>query len=364
MNTGSDKLTTPQTIALLGSMLVAVGIFTLPRALAEKVNTPDVWIPILIGGGITLGAGFLIIVLSLRFPEKHFFQYNQIITGRFIGTLISLLFISYTITLAAYEIRAMAELTQFYLLEDTPLSVIMISMLLVSIYLSVGGINPIARMFEFLYPITIFFFLMIILLGLKIFHIDNLRPVLGQGIGPVLEGISPTLLTFSGVEFMLVWIALMKMPKKAFQVVGWGVGVTVLLYLVTVVVVVGALSIDRTKIDTWPTFSLIQQYEYTGVFFERFDAVFLVVWLIQIFATYIACHYIAATGLAFTFKTKYKKVCYLLLPVVYLIALIPEDYNQMAVMGDYIGYSSIVFSMAIPALLLGIAVIRKQKGSG
>ncbi|MFG6147646.1 GerAB/ArcD/ProY family transporter [Halobacillus sp. B23F22_1] len=355
MNRGTNEITTPQTIALVGSTLVAVGIFTLPRTLAEKVGTPDMWISILMGGGITIFSAFIIITLSLRFPQKTFFQFNQIIIGKWLGTIISLIFIIYVITLASFEIRSMSELTKFHLLEDTPLSVLMISMMWVGTYLLVGGINPIVRLFEFLFPITILIFLTIILLGFKVFDLDNIRPVLGLGVIPALKGITPTLLTNSGVEFLLVWVAFMKTPAHAKRVIGWGIGIPIVLYLVTIIVVTGALSVDRIKVETWPTFTLVQQYEYTGIIFERFESMFLVVWLIQIFFTYIVCHYIAAIGLSHILNVDFKKITYSLLPVIYIISLIPKSLNQISDMGTMIGYVSFVFAMIIPAILLGIS---------
>ncbi len=41
-------------------------------------------------------------------------------------------------------------------------------------------------------------------MSFKIFEIDNLRPVLGDGIVPVLKGVKTTSLAFTGPEIMLL----------------------------------------------------------------------------------------------------------------------------------------------------------------
>ena len=62
----------------------------------------------------------------------------------------------------------------------------------IGLYLIMGGINSIARMFEIIFPITVLF-LIISFMSIGIFEIDNLRPVLGLGIKPVLDGIKQRL---------------------------------------------------------------------------------------------------------------------------------------------------------------------------
>ncbi|QXE03177.1 GerAB/ArcD/ProY family transporter [Terribacillus sp. DMT04] len=361
MKLGTNQITTTQMIALLSSALIAVGIFTLPRNLALKVGTPDLWISTLIGGIFSYVTCLIIVSLCLRFQQLTFFQFNKLIVGKWLGTILSVAFIGYALMIGSFEIRSMGELTQFYLLEDTPIAVIMISMYWVAIYLLPSGINPIARIIELLTPPTICIFIIVILLGLKVFELDNLRPVLGLGITPVLKGLTPTFLTFSGTEFLLVFIAMMQKPKEAKKVALIGLAIPVSIYLLAIVIITGGLSIERMKHQKWPTFALIQEYEYTGVLFERFESLFLVVWLIQMFLTYVVCHYVAAKGVATLTRLSYKKASYMLLAVVYFICLIPSDLNQLEEMGTIIGWTSFAFSFLVPALLLLIAWMRRLK---
>ncbi|SNZ09818.1 spore germination protein [Terribacillus aidingensis] len=364
MKLGTNQITTNQMIALLSSALIAVGIFTLPRNLAIKVGTPDLWISTLIGGVFSYLTCLIIVTLCLRFKQLTFFQFNKLIVGKWLGMLLSAAFIGYALLIGSFEIRSMGELTQFYLLEDTPICVIMISMYWVAIYLLTGGINPIARLIELLTPLTICIFILVIVLGIKVFELNNLRPVLGLGISPVLKGLTPTFLTFSGAEFLLVFIAMMQKPKEAKRVALIGLAIPVSIYLLAVVIMTGGLSVERMKHEKWPTFALIQEYEYRGVLFERFESLFLVVWLIQMFLTYIVCHYVAAEGVATLTRLSYKQASYMLLAAVYFICLIPSDLNQLEKMGTIIGWTSFAFSFIVPSLLLLIALMRRLKRDG
>ncbi|PAE16485.1 hypothetical protein CHH91_09420 [Virgibacillus sp. 7505] len=364
MKMGTTRITTIQMVALLSSTLIAAGIFTLPRNLAMEVGTPDIWVCVLLGGICGYLSCLIIISLSLRFERLTFFEFNKLIVGKWLGTIISTCFIGYALLIGAFEIRSMGELTQFYLLEETPLCVILISMYWIAIYLLVGGINPIARLIELLTPICLIVFILVFCLGFKVFEIDNLRPLFGLGPVPILKGITPTFLTFSGLEFLLVFIAMMQKPKQAKKVALIGLAIPVSIYLLSVIIITGGLSVERMKHQKWPTFALIQEYEYEGILFERFDSLFLVVWLIQMFTTYVICQYVAAKGISTLTRISYKKANYILLAAVYFICLIPQDLNQLEKMGTIIGWTSFVFSFIVPSLLLIIAVVRGLKRGG
>ena len=124
-----------------------------------------------------------------------------------------------------------------------------------------GGINPIARLFEIILPITVFIFLVTSFMSIEIFEIDNLRPVLGLGILPALKGVKTTALAFSGAEIMLLLFAFMKQPKKAVKAVLVGISIPLIFYVITVVMVIGAFSVDGVVMRTWPTIDLIRSFE-------------------------------------------------------------------------------------------------------
>ena len=74
----------------------------------------------------------------------------------------------------------------------------------VGLYLVLGGLGAIARLFEIILPITIVVFVFSLLLSSKIFEIDNLLPVLGDGVFPVLKGVGSTVLVFLGHELIRI----------------------------------------------------------------------------------------------------------------------------------------------------------------
>ncbi|MFF2593150.1 spore germination protein [Priestia megaterium] len=361
MINSKDRITTPQTTIIITNFILGTGILTLPRAAAEKVKTPDVWLTVILGGIITMIAGVIMVKLSQRFPEKTFYQYSQEIVGKWIGKLFSFLMIGYFLALGGFHARSLAEVTGYLLLEGTPKWAMIMPFMWASLYLIRGGINPIARLFEIILPITVILFLLVAFMSIKIFEVDNLRPVLGSGITPVLKGIRTTALAFTGPEFMLLILAFMKEPNKAVKAVLVGTAIPLLLYVITVVMVIGAFSVGGVVTRTWPTLDLIRSYELTGLIFERFDSLLLVVWIMQMFTSFTVNHYAASLGLSQLFKKNIHSFMYGVLPVIYLISMVPRNINDVFKLGDMVGNAALILFGFLPVLLLIISKIKGKK---
>jgi spore germination protein len=354
-----DKISTPQATVILINYILAAGILTLPRTSVEKIKTPDVWLTVILGGVIAIMAGIIMVKLSQKFPEKTFYQYSQDIAGKWIGWLLGFSVIGYFFTMSAYEVRVLAEVTSLFLLEGTPIWAIIMPFMWIGLYLIVGGINPIARLFELILPITVVIFLLVISMSFGIFELDNIRPVLGSGIIPILKGVKTTILAFLGIEIMLVIVAFMEKPNQAVKVVLIGTGIPLSFYIITVVMVIGALSVDGVVTKTWPTIDLIRSFEIEGLIFERFESFLLTIWIMQIFTTFTISYYAAALGLSQILKKNISPFIFGLLPIIYLIGMIPQNINDLFKLGDLIGFSALFLFGVLPLPLL---IISKLKG--
>ncbi|MFC7443117.1 GerAB/ArcD/ProY family transporter [Laceyella putida] len=354
-----DHITSTQAAVLVTSFILGVGILTLPRTVTEKVGTADGWIAVLLGGLVAMLLGVLLVKLSQLFPGKTLYQYSQEIVGQWMGLLINLYAVGYFTLLAAFEIRAMGEVTNFFLLPATPIEVTMGLLLFASAYLVVGGINPIARLCEVILPITILLFFLVLFMGFKNFELDNLRPVLERGWMPVIKGLETTTLSYLGLETMLFLPAFMSEPRQALKAVLAGIGIPVIFYVMTVIVVIGALTIDDVVTLTFPTIELVRSFELEGVLFERYESFLLAVWILQIYTTLSLCHYLAGLGLAQLFqKGKFQSFIIGLLPVIYVLAWKLKTINDVFALGELLGYMGMVMVIAVPIILCFIAKVR------
>ncbi|MGG4147061.1 spore germination protein [Paenibacillus algorifonticola] len=356
-----EKITTIQVAVIISNFMLGSGILSLPRVAAEKVGTPDAWISVILGGLVAIVAGGIMALLSQAYPGQTFYEYSRKIVGSWLGHLLGPVMILYFAATAAFQVRSLAEVSSFILLEGTPQWAITSVFLWVGLYLMLGGLGAIARLFELILPLSIFIYLLVLLMGFKIFDLDNLRPLLGQGIWPVLKGVQTTSLAFTGFEVIILLTAYMKNPKQNIKAVTAGIAVPLVIYIVTVFMVIGALSVDGTLTKNWPTLDMARSFELSGLIFERFEFLLLIIWIMQIFSSFSTAFYCSALGISQLYKRKMKTCLYGLLPFVYIFVAVPKKLNDVFMLGDWIGKVALYLFGVIPIVLLIVTKWRSSK---
>jgi spore germination protein len=361
MNTKAhDRITTTQAVIIMVNYILVAGIFSLPRTIVQAAGTPDVWISVILGAFVSMAAGLIIARLSQRFPGQTFFQYSVSITGRPVALILGLVIIVYFLCVASYELRTMQEVTVFFLLEGTPAWAIAMLFMWIALYLCRGGINALSRMSRLIAPLAATIFFGVCLLSLKVFDLDNLRPVLGEGLGPVWRGVKPTALAYTAGEALLFLVAFMDKPKQAGRVLVTGTLISMIFYMFAVVMTIGAFSVDGVVTRTWPFIDLIRSFE-VNLLFERFESLLLVIWIMQIFCTFCISFYGAALGVSQLFKLKLDHCLFLLLPVAYFITQGTQNINNLFAMGTGLGNIAIILFGMLPLPLLIIAYFRRAR---
>ncbi len=357
-----DKITSSQAALFLNNTVLGAGILTLPRSVSEAVETPDSWISILIGGIVVMLVIVLMVRLTQRFPGQTVYQFTQLLIGRPAAVLACALLILYYLIIAGFEIRTLAEVSLYYLLEGTPVWAITVPFIWLGAYLVMGGVNAIARVYQIVFPISLFILIVSYLLSLKLFHLTNLRPVLGDGLLPVLHGLKATVLIYTGCEVVMTIVAQMENPRHAIKAMLAGISIPFGLYLITVIMVIGGLSVDSAVTSTWPTIDLIRSFEVSGFLFERFEFPLMVIWLMQMFCNYSSFFYNSSLGIAQLFELPYRKVIFALMPVILLASMVPKNMNEVFSLGDMIGKMGIALFFLFPVLLTMMASIRFKGG--
>ncbi|UQZ34955.1 spore gernimation protein [Paenibacillus sp. PK3_47] len=355
-----DKITASQAAVFLNNAVLGAGILTLPRNVSQSVKTPDSWLSVLLGGVIVLLVVALMVKISQQFPGKTVFQYAAKIVGRVPGALLCLLLVVYFLVVAGFEIRTLAEVTLFFLLEGTPIWAIVLPFIWLGIYLVYGGINSMARVFQIVFPISIMILLISFAFSFRLFDINNLRPVMGSGILPVISGLKSTVLVYTGCEVVMILVAFMQDPRQALKAMLTGIGIPVCLYFITVVMVIGGISIDSAITSTWPTIDLIRSFEVTGLFFERMEFPLMVIWLMQMFCNFSSFFFHASLGVSQIFRLPIHPVIFALVPVIYISAMVPKSVHDLFTLGDAIGKMGIVLFILLPLLLSVIWLIRRK----
>ncbi|WLR59242.1 GerAB/ArcD/ProY family transporter [Guptibacillus hwajinpoensis] len=135
-------------IIFIISTIVGVGIVTLPRQTATVVSQSNMWMSVILGAGMAFINAIFLFMLIKRFPMKTVFDISTELTGRWIGKGINLIFVAYMIAISSYIIRTMAEIVNYYLLDNTPKFIVLLVLVVSCMYLVSSGLSNIILFFS------------------------------------------------------------------------------------------------------------------------------------------------------------------------------------------------------------------------
>lgn len=349
------------------AMIVGVGVLTIPRGLAQEVGTPDGWISTILGGLLAMVLVYVYTRLQRHFPGKNLIQYiGDGRIGKWIASATSILFIIYFVAILAFEARMLALVVSMYLLNNTPSEVIVALILLTTTYAVTKGTQGIIHLNLLFVPFVLFVLFIVLVFTLPDMNLEELRPIMPKGVGPVLLGVKQTILSFLGIEILFFFMAYMKPADLRSLPLNLGIGVILVSYTLVTIVTYAVFSLDTTMLITFPTVELAKEIEIPGRVFERLESVMITVWMMSIFNTMAIVHLLAVQTIQ---KQFFKKKRAYWLPalvtfIAFILAFIPLSITEAFKMGDWVawyGFTLVAWGLFIGFLLVWIRSRKKQK---
>ncbi|WP_099353116.1 GerAB/ArcD/ProY family transporter [Fredinandcohnia onubensis] len=343
----------------LGSALL------LPLAMDAK---QDAWIAVLFGmiGGMML---FIIFFrLYLYYPDKLPTMYAQIIVGKLIGKVIAFLYILYFAYLAARILRDFGVMLVTFAYPETPLFIVNALLIIVVVYAVRKGIEVLGRtgelLFSIMYLLAVTGFILIVISGL--IDVNNLKPILGEGILPVLKATFIQTLYFpfgETIVFAMIFPYL-NHSRKA-QIAGLcAIGLSGINLALVMLMNISVLGVNLTSRAPFPLLATIQMIQ-VAEFIERLDIFFMLALIIGGFFKIGIFFYAVVTGVANLFSIdSHTRLCFPMALVVLLLSItmassfaehVQEGYKFVPM------FLHVPFQIIIPVTLLGIAMIRRRR---
>ncbi|MNF95586.1 Spore germination protein YndE [compost metagenome] len=165
-----------------------------------------------------------------------------------------------------------------------------------------------------------------------------------------------------GFEIILYYIVFMARPEKAPKAVVSGIIVAVAIDLIIYQLAIGIFSNIGAMNIIYPTVELAKEIQFPGNFFERFESLFFVIWIMTIYNTAVMGFDLAGECLAFLFKRMTKRVRHLILaPMAMIICMTPNNLPQFELLSTMISYLAISAGVLIPCGLLLLS--GREKGT-
>jgi spore germination protein len=334
-------------------MLLAVGVLTLPRTLAEGMGTGDGWISVLLSSVIVMSFVYMMVRLQRNFPGQSLLQFiGEKGFGKWIAKLLAIFFVFYFIPFLAYEARILTVIVRMYLLDRTPPEFTLAIILLTTTYAVSKGVQGIVHLNLMFIPFIIFVYVILLVFNIENMTFVELRPVLPLGVKSLLPAIEPTIFSFLGIELLFFWLANMKPTNLKALPLNLGISFVAVLYFLIVVVTYTVITIEGTKRIVFPTVALAKEVEIVEGLIERFEPLMITIWIMAIFNTMAIIHLLAVQ----TIKTELLKskqgkwIPAVVTFIAYIVAFVPQNMDEVFRLGDLIGY------MGVTLITLGLII--------
>jgi len=357
----------PIQMALLMNPAIAATVLLLVPSITAKQAEQDSWISPIWASVIGFFVVFIAYQLNKLFPEESIIEYSEYILGKFLGKLISAAFLFFYLHITGIIVREYGEFVSATSLFNTPMTVIIGSMVLVCSFAVLGGPEVIGRVSEIIVPVVMLLYIIIFILLIKDLEVKNMFPIMEKGIKPSLMGSIVPQSWFS--EFILIsfFLPFVKDKKKGMK---WGmISVCSVMILMVLTNIMNLFLFGKlTASLTYPVM-VAARYISIADFLEHLESIVMAIWIAGTFIKITVFYFILSLGIAQWLKlSDYRPI---VLPIGFLILLqglwsagdLQELSHYLATTGAVYILS---FQVPIPVILLLIATIRNkiQQGKG
>lgn len=370
MGNQRGNISTWQLIAILISSMIGVGILTLPRTASTELQEVG-WLGPLVGGLIVVIPLMAIIYLSRQYPGLTFVEYGPLVFGGhrhpWLGKILNipwlLLYLLFQFLNTAMVARGFGEVIVTSVLLDTPLEVILLTLLLIVLYLCMHEFEVLVRVNELLFPIMFVPILIIPYVTINSANWYNLLPLhidSWQGVASTAIG---TFTMYTGFELMMIYFGL-AMPGARISLAAWsGFAFTIVSYVLTAAAGIVVFGYEELQHLIWPTLDMVKTAQQTGWFLERIESAFLTIWMASVFTTFGNMYYsmIFATRLWLKKGIRFQRIIALIFffPLFY-VALWPQNIVEFFAYAQKLTYFSYLPTVLFPILLAVLQLIRSR----
>jgi len=353
-----------QMTIIMNPTITATAVLLVP-AITAKYAKQDLWISPILASLIGFFTVFIIFQLNKNFPEKTFIEYCTDIIGKIPGKVLGIFYLIYYLHQTGIIIQEYGQFVVGNFLHQTPLVVVLASMVLVCASAVYGGLEVIGRTSQIILPVVGLFFILVVIMLLKDLDFLEILPVFERGPMPALMGAYTPSGWFSEMFLISFMLPYLKQQQKGLK---WGMICVFSIVLIMVIanLVTYMLFGPLTEFFTYPVMNAVR-YISIAEFLEHLEAIIMAIWVASTFIKISMFYYVIVLGMAQWLNlSDFRPI---ILPIGFLLIVVsiwstPNLLEMVHFLSTYEAIYLIVPQTFIPLILLGILWVRKKvKGS-
>ena len=357
------RLTPMLLLPVMVSTFIGYGLFHVSSN-AAKVMGANGYIAILLATIAVVPIILISFALQRRFPGLTIIEYAPLIIGRVPALITNLAVLVFAVLYAVLIMRDAANLVSTYLLDRTPLWVILLMVFGGVVYLTYHGLESLARFSSFILIPATTVLVILILTGFINADFRNALPIMPPKLGDYFQGSLKTLYIFFPVLYLWILLAFVKEKQlrsaQTATFVAYGL-IALIFFLKTLggIAVFGSHALTRF---TWATMEFVHIINLPYLILEQAGLILLIAWLAKIYAAFSVSYWATTFGASQFFRKLDRKTMVLLLaPVVLVLTLIPKDITQVLLAEEFLQQIGVFIIIPYPILLWLLAVLFRKK---
>jgi spore germination protein KB len=325
----------------------------------------DSWIAIIVGIAMSVPVLAIYARMVSLFPGQNLYDILITVFGKFVGSIVTVIYSIYAFHLGALVLRNFGEFIKIVAMPETPLIVSLFCMGLLSIVAARLGIEVLARTSTYFLPIVFVILFIVQLLAIPKIHMEYLKPVLGNGIRPVLTaGFATFSFPFCETVLFICLFSSLKTKKSPFKVYKLGVLITAFIFIIIAIRNIGVLG-NTLASFYFPSYEAVRRIKI-GDFLQRIEVTVSFALFIGVLFKSSVCLLAAAKGASKLFKLNdYKSaVIQVGLMMIYFAYIIYDNSMQMKYWAFKVyPYYAFPVQVIIPVILWIFAEVKIRKPS-
>ncbi len=249
---------------------IGEGILSFERQIASIAGY-DSWISIILTGVLTT---FIVVIIWKIVGEEQtdFMAIHQYIFGNILGRLLTFLFSLYLFAVSMIVLVSYIEIIQIWFFPEMSIHFFMFILLMLVLYISLGGFRIVAGFAFFSVFVTGF----LAIFKYKAFtdgHFNNLLPVFNTPPKDIILAMEPMSFSLLGIELILIYAPFIHRFQSGLK---WAVSsniFTTFVYFFSAIAIFMYYNEQQIQTISWPTlqlwkvinFPIIERFEYVGI---------------------------------------------------------------------------------------------------
>ncbi len=357
------KITSKEAIMLIVTIFVSHTIVTLSKNLLSNTKSATL-INLIYVGIIALLFAYIIFRLLRNFASLDIIDISQYLGGPIFKNIVGGIFIAYFIGTSSNLLREFCEGLRVAFFPMTNILFILIPFILVLFLTNSLSFSSNIKTVSLVFPFVLISIVFLFFGNFQNFSFERMFPLLGKGFSDTfITGIG-NIFAFSGISCLYFIPPYLKEPQQMKKICLTSVIIGLFYFLFCTATVLLLFSFFVDVDEVLPLYSAASYIEF-GVFFQRLEPLFMLIWILEIGCYMIIINRFSIHIFQKMTNLKSQKPLAMIFPLFVLgIALLPQNYSIIRFLETNI-YSyfiiAVVFVLGITILFLANLKKRKER---